>query len=75
MKIASIVMAAVTLAACTASPELRPEPKANLLSPDSKLRMEFSMTPDGTPCYALWREDIDRTDRREWKGVIYSLAP
>ena len=59
MKIASIILAAAALAACTASPELKPEPKANLLSPDGKLRMEFSMTPDGTPCYALSREGTD----------------
>ena len=55
----SLAFAAVLLTACTASPALQPEQKADFLSPDGKLRMAFYLTDGGTPCYSLSREDTD----------------
>ncbi|MCR4825064.1 MAG: glycoside hydrolase family 97 N-terminal domain-containing protein [Bacteroidales bacterium] len=53
-----ILLAAVTLAACSSAPGQAPKPAAELSSPDGKLRMTFSLSEEGVPRYALEREDV-----------------
>ena len=57
MKRLSILLCAALLAACTAKPS-QPKGQAELLSPDGKLRMSFSLSAEGTPRYALEREGV-----------------
>ena len=51
-------MSAAVLAACTAATAPVSAPKAELSSPDGKLRMAFYLSEEGTPRYALEREGV-----------------
>ena len=46
------------LSACTGTPALKLEPKAELASPDGKLRMCFYLSDEGTPRYSLERDGV-----------------
>lgn len=57
-------MSAAVLAACTAATAPVPAPKAELSSPDGKLKMAFYLSEEGTPRYALAnRERLRYTNR------------
>ena len=58
MKLYPVLLAAAALVACSTKPSQEMASQAELTSPDGKLRMEFYLGEDGTPCYALSREEV-----------------
>ena len=52
------ILTLLALAACTSTPGLKPDPKAELSSPDGQLRMNFYLSAEGTPRYALERAGV-----------------
>ena len=72
-KYISLVFAAVLLAACGDAPALKPEPKADFLSPDGKLRMEFSMTPVYRSVYIEGIGNLYEFDGGPLSGWMYSV--
>ena len=52
------ILTLLALVACNSATDLKLEPKAELSSPDGRLRMSFYLSDEGTPRYALERAGV-----------------